>query len=114
MSNKEKQYKTMHYIREQDAHGKMVYLKEAGSALGITSESAWSRFNTLENRGFIKKIAPNDYEITAKGNKFIKIFESSQMTAKRIKTKKGATPIKQKQPKLEIKGNKIVITIEIL
>lgn len=113
MSNKEKQYKTLHYIREQDSHGKMVHLRDASSALGVTPESMWSRFNTLEKRGMIKKIAPNDYEITVKGNRFIKIFESSQMTAKRIKTKKGKTPIKQKAD-VQIKGNKIVITIEIL
>lgn len=113
MTNKEKQYRTLHYIREQDAHGKMVYMKEAAAALGVTPESMWSRFNTLEKRGLLKRIAPNDYEITVKGNKFIKIFESSQMTAKQIKTKKGR-PAKQKEPKIEIKGNKIVITIEIL
>lgn len=113
MSHKEKQYQTLHYIREQDAHGKMVYLKEAASHFSVTPESMWARFNTLEKRGWIKRIAPNDYEITVKGNKFIKIFESSQMTAKQVKTKKGGQT-KTKSPDVQIKGNKIVITIEIL
>lgn len=113
MSYKEKSYATLNYIREQDAHGKMVYFKDAASSLGITYESTHSRFKTLERNKMINKISPNDYEILPKGLKFLKYFESSQMTAKRIKTKKGKTPIKQK-PDVQIKGNKIVITIEIL
>lgn len=113
MTHKEKWYATLHYIREQDSHGQLVYLKQAAAHFGVTPESMWARFNTLEKKGWVTRVAPNDYEITVKGNKFIKIFESSQMTAKRIKTKKGK-PAKTQSPKVEIKGNKIVITIEIL
>lgn len=113
MTHKEKQYQTLHYIRVQDSHGKTVNLNEAASFFSISYESTYSRFNTLIKNKLIQKNAPGDYQILPKGDKFLKYFESSQLSASKIKTKKG-TPIKQKSPKVEIKGNKIVITIEIL
>lgn len=113
MSTKEKQYQSINYIRTQDSHGKKVFLREAASHFQISYESMISRFATLERNKLIRKVAPNDYEILPKGLKFLKYFESSQMTAKRTKTVKKGDPKPQKAD-VQIKGNKIVITIEIL
>lgn len=123
MPNKEKQYQTLHYIREQDGHGEKINLKEAASHFNVTYEGIASRFRTLEKYKMIRKIAPGDYEILNKGLKFLKYFETSQLTAKNvkkqsksIKNKQEVKPIKQTEtaPQVKVLGNKIVITIEIL